>query len=157
MKPWAMLKTGAYVAASIVFLMGCEGGSKSPPPVVVEFRPAFDDPGEGLTPMDDPSSGATIYVSSAPIISTEDFSWAKAARRPDTEPKVDFKLTDDESARFAEATERMVGEKLAILVDGKVISAPIVQGAIVGEGEIVGRLSEEETRRIAAGINAAAR
>lgn len=45
-------------------------------------------------------------LSNAPVITTEDFAWAKAARDLDAEPKVDFQLTDD--AAWEEEAKRRV-------------------------------------------------
>jgi preprotein translocase subunit SecD len=92
-------------------------------------------------------------VSDEVLISNADFTWA-ASRRDDLGWAVNFKLTDDASARFAEVTERMVGKRLAMLVDGKVVSAPTVQSRIVGSGQITGNFTEQEAQRIAEGLTA---
>jgi preprotein translocase subunit SecD len=120
---------------------------------VVEIRPAFDEAGEGLTPAVGPFSGRPIYVSDEVLISNADFAWA-ASRRDDLGWAVNFKLTDEASARFADATERMVGKRLAILVDGKVVSAPTVRSRIIGSGQITGNFTEQEAQRIAEGLTA---
>jgi len=55
---------------------------------------------------------------------------------------VSFSLDRVGSKRFAKATTSGVGKRLAIVLDGKVISAPIVQDAIVGgSGQISGNFT----------------
>jgi preprotein translocase subunit SecD len=51
-------------------------------------------------------------------------------------PQVELTLTADGTRRFGEATAAMVGHKLAIVLDGRVVSAPVVNAPIPG-GRIV--------------------
>jgi len=56
-----------------------------------------------------------------------------------TETVVSFNLDRVGSKRFAKATSSGVGKRLAIVLDGKVISAPVVRDAIIGgSGQITG-------------------
>lgn len=47
-------------------------------------------------------------------------------------PLVQVELTAEAARRFADATERMVKRKLAIVLDGEIVSAPVVQSRIDG-------------------------
>jgi preprotein translocase subunit SecD len=49
-----------------------------------------------------------------------------------------FELLDDRKAAFAEFTRANVGRHLAILIDGKVRSAPLIRAAIPGKAQITG-------------------
>ena len=74
-------------------------------------------------------------------------------------PKVDFQLTPDGAKKFAAITKRMApGKKqLAIVLDGKVVSAPTVQSEIAGgRGEITGKFSFEEAKNLALVLNTGA-
>jgi preprotein translocase subunit SecD len=65
-------------------------------------------------------------------------------------PIVLFRLTEPSSLRFADLTARNVGKPLAIRVDGRVLSKPVVRQPILGgSGQISGGLSVEEARDIA--------
>ena len=58
------------------------------------------------------------------------------------ETVVTFNLDRVGSKRFAKATTTGIGKRLAIVLDGKVISAPVVQAAIVGgSGQITGNFT----------------
>jgi preprotein translocase subunit SecD len=49
-------------------------------------------------------------------------------------------------------TAAHIGEHLAIVVDGRVLSVPIIQAAISGEAVIVGNFTESDARQLAAKI-----
>jgi preprotein translocase subunit SecD len=65
-------------------------------------------------------------------------------------PMVLFKLTEGSARRFAELTTQNVGKTLAIRVDGRVLSKPVVREPILGgSGQISGGLTAEQARDIA--------
>jgi preprotein translocase subunit SecD len=67
---------------------------------------------------------------------------------------VNFTLTKAGAKKFADATTRLVGKQLAIVLDGVVQSAPTVQSAITGgTGEITGNFSESEAKNLAVVLN----
>lgn len=51
----------------------------------------------------------------------------------DAEPVVSFKFDSIGAKRFGEATRANVGKLFAIVLDNKVISAPVIREAILGE------------------------
>ncbi len=64
-------------------------------------------------------------------------------------PEIQFQLTDEGSAIFAEHTATNVGSYLAIALDGEVISSPRIQNAITeGSGRITGGFSLDEARSL---------
>jgi len=74
-------------------------------------------------------------------------------------PKVLFRLTGNGTKKFAEITGRLAPAKkqLAIVLDGKVVSAPTVQGQISGgSGEITGKYSVEEAKNLTLVLNTGA-
>lgn len=69
----------------------------------------------------------------------------------DVHPRIAFTFDDAGKVRFAELTRESVGQQIAILLDGKLLMAPRVNAAITGgKGEITGRFTDEEARRLAA-------
>ena len=71
--------------------------------------------------------------------------------------RVVFTLNKQGSRKFGEATGRLVGKQLAIVLDGVVQSAPTVQSAITGgEGEITGQFSEQEAKNLAVVLSSGA-
>lgn len=63
---------------------------------------------------------------------------------------VSFKLTDAGTRKFAEVTRSNVGKPLAIVLDNKIITAPMINEPILtGSGQISGSFSFESAKEIA--------
>jgi preprotein translocase subunit SecD len=63
--------------------------------------------------------------------------------------EIGFELTGDGSNQFYEYTRNNIGEPLAIVLDGRVLSAPTIQAAIRDTGVITGQFSQEEADSLA--------
>ena len=67
------------------------------------------------------------------------------------EPVVTFRLDAIGAKRFGEITRDNVGRPFAIVLDGKVLSAPVIREPIIGgSGQISGNFTAEETTQLAA-------
>jgi preprotein translocase subunit SecD len=70
---------------------------------------------------------------------------------------VDFKLTPDATKRFAVATSAAAGKQLALIINGQVVSAPVVEEPIRhGYVTITGGYEEEEAKALAAQLGGTA-
>jgi len=68
-----------------------------------------------------------------------------------------FSLRGPAIETFGRLTERLISKPLAIFLDGRLISSPIVRSAITGgEGQIEGRFTAEEAQDLAVQLNAGA-
>ncbi len=66
---------------------------------------------------------------------------------------VELTFTPAGKVRFAMLTKENLGKRIGILIDGKLVTAPIVEAPILeGKALIDGDFSEEEAHRIADGI-----
>ena len=73
------------------------------------------------------------------------------------EPIVNFRFDAAGGKRFADATTQNVNRLFAIVLDGKVISAPVIREPIVGgSGQISGRFSVQEAQDLALLLRAGA-
>ena len=79
---------------------------------------------------------------------------ARVALNPVTgSPEIEFTLTLDAAPVFGEVTKRNVGQRLAIVLDGEVISAPNINSPILtGSGQITGSFSEREAFELATAL-----
>jgi protein TonB len=68
---------------------------------------------------------------------------------------VAVRFTDAAAARLAAATGAHLGRPIAILVDGRLISAPVLRSAIGNTAVISGSFSEEEARALTEGLDPA--
>jgi preprotein translocase subunit SecD len=80
--------------------------------------------------------------------------------RQSTQVLVYFAFREDRKTSFGEFTERHVKDLLAIILDGKVESAPVIRSRLPGEGIIEGGgaagFTEREARELATVLNAGA-
>jgi SecD/SecF fusion protein len=75
---------------------------------------------------------------------------AMAVRGNLGEPQIDFQLNDEGAKRFGEVTRNSIGQRLAIVLDGELYSAPVIQSAIeTGNGQITGHFTSEEAQTLA--------
>ncbi len=66
------------------------------------------------------------------------------------EPQIDFTLDSEGAERFAEITRDHVHERLAIVLDGRLYSAPVIQTPIeTGRGQITGQFDNQEAFELA--------
>ncbi|MDK2871177.1 MAG: preprotein translocase subunit SecD [bacterium] len=72
-------------------------------------------------------------------------------------PAVSLEFNSEGAKIFEEATRKNIGHQLAIVLDGNVISAPVVQEAIPGgKAQITGRFTLDEAQRLAILLRAGA-
>lgn len=83
---------------------------------------------------------------------------ARLAFNHDTgEPVVNFKLDNEGARRFGDMTKRNVGRVLAIVLDDKVVTAPVIRTAIQGgSGEISGSFTSASANDLALLLRAGA-
>ncbi|MFN7088579.1 MAG: protein translocase subunit SecD, partial [Candidatus Paceibacteria bacterium] len=85
----------------------------------------------------------------------EYLSGAQVDFEPNTgQPVVNLQFNDEGTKLFSQITERNVGKKLAIYLDGAIISAPVVREAIPsGKAQISGQFTIQEARQLARRLN----
>ena len=140
------------ILAVVAALAGCATTGRRTAAVTLEFRPASQSPGPGLMEMAVPGSENLVYVSEQVVLANSD---VKSARVTSGQfgPQIDIMFTEAGAERFTRATENNISKPLAVLVDGKLLIAPIVQQKVTGgRAVITGRFTEQEAKRIADGI-----
>ena len=121
--------------------------------VTVEFRLAATETGPGLLEATIADSEQTIYVRPAAFLSNEQVQSAVAIADEDGRPAIEVVFTPEGRRIMATVTGGHVNRPVAILVDGVVIAAPTVREQIDGGVvRITENLTQEEARRVAAGI-----
>jgi preprotein translocase subunit SecD len=72
-------------------------------------------------------------------------------------PDIDFRFNGAGARRFGEATSQNVGKRFAIVLDDKVISAPVIESAIMGgQGQITGSYTMDSANQLALLLNSGA-
>ncbi len=95
------------------------------------------------------SDGGSYVISRKPVVGGENLIDAQPAFQ-EGEAVVSFKFDSIGGKKFGEATKNNVGERLAIVLDNEVISAPTIQGAILGgSGVITGSFTVKSANDLA--------
>jgi preprotein translocase subunit SecD len=94
----------------------------------------------------DPKRGHQGYylVSKVASITGKDLRTVRRGTDEWNNPAVSFTLTPDGARRFEKVTGENVGKQLAIILDGKLQSAPVINSRISDSGIIQGRFTPEE-------------
>ncbi|MBI2174763.1 MAG: protein translocase subunit SecD [Candidatus Omnitrophica bacterium] len=71
-------------------------------------------------------------------------------------PVVSFRLNKEGARAFGRLTGASINRRLAIVLDGKVQSAPVIQSRITDSGQITGRFTREEAHDLAIVLRAGA-
>jgi SecD/SecF fusion protein len=100
----------------------------------------------------------TYRVTRQPVVEGDRLSDAYPSYDQQTGmPVVSFRFDNAGAKRFAKVTKENVGRALAIVLDGKVLSAPVIREPILaGQGQISGDFSVEEAAMLSALLRAGA-
>ncbi len=95
------------------------------------------------------AEGETLVIERKAVVTGEHLVDARAAFDGGM-PVVSFKFDTSGGKKFGEATQNHVGERLAIVLDNEVISAPNIQSPILGgSGQISGNFTVESAQELA--------
>ena len=90
------------------------------------------------------------------MVSGEMLDTATATFDQNNRPAVSFALNSIGAKRFGKVTGENIGRPFAIVLDGKVVSAPTIQSQIFGNGQITGDFTVSETQELALVLRAGA-
>jgi preprotein translocase subunit SecD len=91
-------------------------------------------------------SASTVYyvLRRVAAVSGRDLRSARPSLDQNNRPAVSFTLSGDGARRFGQVTEQNIGRNLAIVLDGRVFSAPRIDGRITDQGQIYGSFTNQE-------------
>lgn len=127
-----------------------EGGGGAPREDVLQhFQGAVPDDVEILEGEERGADGqktGTLYyaVEKKRVVTGQDFESVHPSRDQFGGPMLEFKLKSQAASAFSEETGANVGRGLAIVLNGRVVSSPVVRSRISGRGQIEGNFTEEE-------------
>jgi preprotein translocase subunit SecD len=114
-------------------------------------------PGSVILPSEDPAAPAYV-VRRRSLVTGEMLTDSQPSFDQQTgQPVVTFRFNGQGARRFGDATTQNIGKRFAIVLDDKVISAPVIQGAITGgSGQITGNFTAESANDLAVLLRAGA-
>jgi preprotein translocase subunit SecD len=80
------------------------------------------------------------------VVSGRDLRTAKPSLDENNRPAVSFSLKPDGATKFGNFTGSNIGRYLAIVLDKRVVSAPVIEGRISDEGRIAGNFTQQEAQ-----------
>lgn len=127
---------------------------------VFQIRLALEVPTDNTEPMRvvAPAGrlGETLYLDKAVLLDQSAIQSARSDKNPMGYQEIEVALTDKGRERFADITRQHLHQRLAMVIDGKLWMAPVVQTPITGgKAEITGSFSEDEANTLVAKINEA--
>jgi preprotein translocase subunit SecD len=106
---------------------------------------------EVLPSVERSADGGNMYyvVHKTGGITGRDMKNAIASRDANNRPDISFSLNSDGAQRFGVITEQNIGKLLAIILDGRIQSAPRLDGRITDQGQITGGFTVKEAEDLA--------
>jgi preprotein translocase subunit SecD len=94
------------------------------------------------------SAGTTVYymVRKVAAVTGRDLRNARPTLDENNLPAVSFTLNQDGARKFGAATSANIGQQLAIVLDGRVFSAPTIESRITDQGRITGSFTQQEAQ-----------
>jgi beta-lactamase regulating signal transducer with metallopeptidase domain len=135
-------------------------------PPIFQVRLALDTPTDNTEPMrlqmkaGVSAQAQTLYLTKEVLLDHTAIESATFRRSEQGFSMIDVSFTKAGAKQFAEITRQHVHEKLAVVIDGKLWMAPVINDPITGrkaggKAQITGSFSDEEGKELAAKINEA--
>lgn len=105
---------------------------------MIRSRAGSSDQGEGW-----------YVVSRTPVVTGRDLRDARPSQDEYGKWETSFVLSQDAKGRFGRFTEANIGNRLAIVLDGQVRTAPTIQNRIDDQGRITGAASQQDASDLA--------
>ena len=91
------------------------------------------------------------------MVTGRDLKSARVGINPENNlPQINFSINATATDRFSRDTGRNIGRQLAIVLDGTVYSAPVIQGKLGGDNRITGHFTTQEATELSMILKAGA-
>ena len=149
----ASVAIAIVVAVALGYQQWNNGSARLLAAVRFEVRLAEDTPTPGLVVSQVGNSARLVYLHPEIVVSNDDIAQSWVYQDDAGGFGVAMKFLPSGAERMQQATKAHVGRPLAILIDGKVVSVPVLRAPISDSATINGRFTQAEATRIADGID----
>ena len=122
-----------------------------------EIRQIFEKATDDTVPMELSSKThkETLHVSKTPLLDASAIRSASLLRDPITgAPLIEIAFSNSGAQKFADITGANIGKRLAILLEGKLQTAPVIQARIPsGRAQVTGDFTRDEAGELVRRIN----
>ncbi len=119
-------------------------------PLEAKSNPLAVPPGDIWLPSDEKFDPNGLVLKKRAVVSGEMLTGAQQAFDEYGKPSISFRFNGQGASKFGDATSQNLGKRFAIVLDGRIVSAPTIQGAITGgSGQITGSFTAEEASNLA--------
>jgi preprotein translocase subunit SecD len=96
----------------------------------------------------DPATTVYYLVRRVAAVTGTDLRNARPTLDENNQPAVSFTLSNEGARKFGKVTGENVGRQLAIILDGRVQSAPRIESRITSDGRITGSFTQDEVQNL---------
>ena len=107
-------------------------------------------------PGDTPGQPTYYLLRKEAMITGRDLKSARVGVDENNRPQINFALNATAADKFSRETGRNIGRQLAILLDGTVYSAPVIQSKLGSDNRITGRFTTQEADELSKILKAGA-
>ncbi len=107
-------------------------------------------------PSDTPGQPTYYLLRKEAMITGRDLKSARVGVDENNRPQINFALNALATDKFARETGRNIGRQLAIVLDGTVYSAPVIQSKLGSDNRITGRFTTQEADELSKILKAGA-
>jgi TonB family protein len=118
------------------------------PQAQLEIRLAEATPSAGLTAATVDGTGQAIYLQTSALVTASDVTQARVMETEGGRFSVDVTLSDEASQRMSRATAAHIGKPVAIMLDGRVVAAPVVRSPIGRSALLTGNFTRAQAEAI---------
>lgn len=97
-----------------------------------------------------PPDGAAIWVSPTSALTSTDIARSESRKQSDGSPTVGVVFTADGARKMAALSVAQANQPIALLLDGKLVWAPLVRGTIEKEAVLSGAVTPDVIERVLA-------
>ena len=123
-----------------------------PASIGLEIRRAEQKPAEGLTEAMVAGTDDHIYLYKTAETTNEDIAGVRVAKDSQGNPAAEIIFTAEGAKKMEKLSAQHKDKPLAILIDGKVITAPLVRETLSQRIRITGRFTQEDVEKMVEGI-----
>lgn len=140
--------------AALFFLLSSASGSAQDIPVSVAFRFVVDCRApDASPPVRDEKNTGSYCLADRTIVDETDIERAQVTKDAAGEAAVMLVLTDKAAGRLLAATSSQVGTRLGVIINSRLVVAPVVRAPIGKEFVLSGQMTQGKALDLARALN----